>query len=379
MTKSRLYITLNRASEWRRGLMYGLKISENSIVPENEEVSSAMFISGSVDSSEHGFFWKSLIVDAKLSENMIVRVSAYSSDTTIVLTENSPIELDSYLQSNTDPEEKRRTLEPLFKPIFSGRTEGSVAMRGRYIWIKIEFIMLDKRAFRLNKIKLLLQSESMIDHLPEIYRTADGENGFLTRYLSIFDSIFFELDDRIGTLGDDFDYRTAEGEMLRYLAEWINIDDAAYLTDEELRRKIRGAAMERGFIGTKNGLVQWIESEYGIKPNIIEYSSVSKMVREGSDRDVYLKLFGDDPHRFFVLMPENVFSSTHEANVFMTRLKKRIPASSDVEIVTLHKSVVLGGHTYLGVNSMLGGYSEAKADLSGKLSYNLILGGPINE
>lgn len=380
MTGSRRFITLNRASEWRRGLLSGLKISGNSIVPENENVTSAVFISGSVDSSEHDFFWRSFLVEAALPENMIMRVSAYSANTTRAETDGSPVELDGYLRSGAaSPEEKLRRLERLFRPICSGRTEGPLNLRGRYIWIKLDFVMLDRRALRLDKIRLLLKSESMMDYLPEVYRTADGENGFLTRFLSIFDSIFFDMDDRIGALSDSLDYRAAEGDLLRYLAEWVNVEDTAYLSDEALRRRIGRAVSERGLTGTVNGLIGWIKDEYGVNPNIIEHYSVRKMVREGKDKDVYRRLFGDDPHKFFILLPENVFADTHEANIFMDKLKRRIPANTVAEVVTLQKSVILGRHTYLGVNSVLGGYSEARADSSGRMSHHLILGGEDNE
>lgn len=379
MAGSRRFITLNRASEWRRGLLSGLKISGNSIVPENGDGTSAVFISGSVDSSEHDFFWKRFRIEAALSENMILRVSAYSANTTRAEIDGSPVEIDGYLRSGASPEEKLRRLKSLFTPICSGRTEGPVHLRGRYLWIRLDFVMLDRRALRLDKIQLLLRSESMMEYLPEVYRTADGENGFLARFLSIFDSIFFDLDDRIGSLSDRLDYRIAEGELLRYLAEWVNVEDAAYLSDETLRRRIGRAISESGMTGTVNGLVCWIKEEYGVTPNIVEHYSVRKMVREGKDRELYRRLFGDDPHKFFVLLPENVFANTHEANIFMGRLKRRIPAHTAAEVVTLQKSVILGRHTYLGVNSVLGGYSQAKADSAGRISHHLILGGEGNE
>lgn len=380
MSDSRLYITLNRESEWRRGLMNGLEIVGNSIFPEKDGSTSAAFITGSIDSAEHNFQWKSLLIDAQLSENMIIRVSAYSSNTTIAEIDGRTEELDSYFHSmEISAKEKLSKLEPLFTPLYSGCTDGLINMRGRYIWIKLDFVMLEKREMRLDKIKLLLNSESMMEYLPEVYRIEDGENGFLSRFMSIFDSIFFEFDDRIASLGDSLDYRIASGEFLKYLAEWINIEDAAYLSDETLRKRISTAVVEYSTTGTKNGLIRWIENEYGVKPNIIEYYNVRKMVREGKDREIYHRLFGDDPHRFFVLMPENVFANTHEANIFMDKLKKRIPANTDAVVITLRRSVILENHTYLGVNSMLGGYSEAGADIGSRMSYDLYLGGISDE
>lgn len=374
MADSRLYITLNRASEWRRGLMNGLEIAGNSLSSPNGGSAAASFVTGSVDSAEHNFRWTNLVIDARLPENTIVRVSAYTSDTTLAEIDGRAAELDSYLCGKGSAEEKLRKTAPLFTLLYSGCTDGFINMRGRYIWLRLDFITPEKREIRLDKIKLLLKSESMMEYLPEVYGVEDGENGFLSRFMAIFDSIFFELDDRISAAGDSLDYRIAGGEFLKYLAEWVNIEDAAYLSDETLRKRIAAAVSEYGLTGTKNGLMRWIENEYGVRPNIVEYCNIRKMVREGGDREVYRRLFGDDPHRFFVMLPENAFADIHEANLFMDKLRRRIPADTDAAVITLRRCVILENHTYLGVNSVLSGYSAARTDYGNRLLLNLYLG-----
>ena len=224
----------------------------------------------------------------------------------------------------------------------------------------------------------LLKSESMMQYLPELYRASDGENGFMTRFMSIFDSIFFDMDERIAKARSSLDYRIADGEMLRYLAEWIMTEDAAYLSTDELRKRIRRTAADHRRMGTREGLSDWIQQEYGVKPNIIEYFSVKKLVSEGRDREVYRRLFGTDPYKFYVLLPEKTFSDTHEANIFTEKLKNRIPAYTEAEVVILKKNVILENHTYLGVNSVISGYSCAEAD-AGSIAGDIILGGSNDE
>ena len=239
-------------------------------------------------------------------------------------------------------------------------------------------MMLDREPVELTKLKLLLKSESMMQYLPELYRASDGENGFMTRFMSIFDSIFFDMDERIAKARSSLDYRIADGEMLRYLAEWIMTEDAAYLSTDELRKRIRRTAADHRRMGTREGLSDWIQQEYGVKPNIIEYFSVKKLVSEGRDREVYRRLFGTDPYKFYVLLPEKTFSDTHEANIFTEKLKNRIPAYTEAEVVILKKNVILENHTYLGVNSVISGYSCAEAD-AGSIAGDIILGGSNDE
>ena len=163
--------------------------------------------------------------------------------------------------------------------------------------------------------------------------------------------------------------------MLRFLAEWLSVEDAAYLSDEELRTKIRDAITDLSTIGVKKGLEAWIEREYGVKPNIIEYFDVRGMIYEGKDRDTYRQLFGDNPYKFFVVLPEGVFAGQHETNLFMQRLKKRIPAYTEAEVIVSENNTILGSHTYLGSNTVLSGWSEASLDAGSVLSHDIILGG----
>ena len=373
---NQLYMTLNRAAEWQRALLHHLKIQDHTVVSDDERSANAVMITASADSTEHDFIWQNLLIDVSLGENIIMKVSAYAANTTIASPRDRTIEIDSFLSDNSIPAEQRMAeIEPLFTPLFNNCTDGPVNLRGRYIWIRLEFIMLESRDVTLRKLKLLLSGERMIDYLPEIYREEDGENGFLTRFLSIFDSLFFEMDDAIGQFSRSLDYRIARGRTLQYLASWLSIEDAAYLPDEILKQKIQYAITEYRSIGVKRGIVLWIEREYGVTPNIIEHFDVRNMIYEGKDRETYRRLFGDNPYKFFVIMPEGVFSGQHEANLFMQRLKKRIPAHTEAEIIIAKRNVILEDHTYLGENSVLGDFAQAAMDAGNILSHDIILGG----
>lgn len=378
MNRSRLYITLNRPSEWQRCLLSGMTISGGSVTSDSG-ISGCTMVTGSQDSTEHGFLWRSLEISADYGENTVTRVSAYAADSTIVSAGGRTFELDSFLRDDTVPAgERLNLLDGLFTPLFTNCTDGLADLRGRYIWVRIDIVILDEHPVSIDKIKLLLKSESMMDHLPETYRAEDGENGFMTRFMSIFDSIFFDMDQRIAKARSSLDYRTARGEMLRYLAGWVTDETSAYLSDEQLREKIRHAVSEYRMTGTRRGLSEWISREYGVTPNIIEYFSVRKLAAEGGDREVYQRLFGSDPYKFYILLPEKTFADTREANLFTERLKNRIPAYTEAEVVVLKRNVVLEQHTYLGVNSVLSGYVCAEAD-AGSITGDIILGGNNDE
>ena len=379
MTDSRLYITLNRLSEWQRALLCGLSVQANAVAADSGGT-KALMITGSVDSGEHNFLWRNVLIDVSVCSGTIMKLSAYAADSTLAQVGGRVVELDSWLADESVPaNERAQAAEGLFKPLFSNCTDGLINMRGRYIWLRLEFIMLERRELELRRIKLLFRGEQMMDYLPEAYRVEDGENGFLSRYMSIYDGLFFGMDNAIADMSRSLDYRAAGGRMLRLLAGWVGIENTAYMTDEQLRRRIESSVQQRRSVGVKRGLIRWIESEYGVTPNIIEYFQVSRMVHEGKDREVYRRLFGDDPYRFFVLLPENTFADIHETNLFMERLKAGIPAHTQAQVVILHNSVILEDHTYLGVNSVIGGFSPANVDAGSRMAHDIILGGSENE
>lgn len=107
MNRSRLYITLNRPSEWQRCLLSGMTISGGSVTSDSG-ISGCTMVTGSQDSTEHGFLWRSLEISADYGENTVTRVSAYAADSTIVSAGGRTIELDSFLRDDTVPAGERR-------------------------------------------------------------------------------------------------------------------------------------------------------------------------------------------------------------------------------------------------------------------------------
>ena len=117
MNRSRLYITLNRPSEWQRCLLSGMTISGGSVTSDSG-ISGCTMVTGSQDSTEHGFLWRSLEIAADYGENTVTRVSAYAADSTIVSAGGRTFELDSFLRDDTVPADERlKLLDGLFTPL----------------------------------------------------------------------------------------------------------------------------------------------------------------------------------------------------------------------------------------------------------------------
>ena len=74
-----------------------MTISGGSVTSDSG-ISGCTMVTGSQDSTEHGFLWRSLEISADYGENTVTRVSAYAADSTIVSAGGRTFELDSFLR-----------------------------------------------------------------------------------------------------------------------------------------------------------------------------------------------------------------------------------------------------------------------------------------
>ncbi len=385
MDKGRMYITLNRNRDWKRSLLVNLQLGDNQLVfskrPEDEQemLATGVIITGSIDSTEHDFQWGSITIEVDLPENSVLKVSCFAYDGREVLLGDNVVNLDDYIiYAQGGNLSGLKELNSLFQQAFAGSTDGLLRVSGRYLWLKLEFLVPQPELFCLRKIKLLLTDEKIIQYLPEIYRDGKENNDFFQRFMEIFDSIFFDIEENVNRMPEKLDYTQAKGDMLRYLADWVSIQDAQSLGDEELKERIAAIMPEYSIIGTKSGIERFVERELEVKPRIIEFFNYKQMLYEGRDKELFKELFGTNPYKFYILLPADVFSRQN-INSFLRKLKNNIPAFTEMEIVLLKKRIVLGKHTYLGVNSMVAEYSYVSIDENIAISDDTLIGGSIDE
>ncbi len=383
MDKGRMYITLNRNREWKRSLLGNLQLRDNQLVflegQEHGMLATGVLITGSIDSTEQDFQWDIISIEVDLPENSIIKVSCFACDTIEVLLGDNLVNLDEYIkEASGETLSQHKELNTLFKQAFTGSTDGLLRVSGRYLWLKLEFLVPQPELFCLRKIKLLLTDEQIIQYLPEIYRDGKERNDFFQRFMKIFDSIFFDIEEKVNRIPEKLDYTLAKGDMLRYLADWVSIRETRNLGDEELRERIAAIMPEYSAIGTKPGIERFVERELKVRPRIVEFFDYKQMLYEGQDKELYKELFGTNPYKFFILLPADVFNRQN-INSLLIKLKNIIPAYTEMEIVLLKRRIILGKHTYLGVNSTVSEYSYVSIDENIAISDDTLIGGSIDE
>ncbi|MCE8425211.1 MAG: hypothetical protein J5U17_05480 [Candidatus Methanoperedens sp.] len=155
---------------------------------------------------------------------------------------------------------------------------------GRYLWVKIALSTVDENLSpSIDQMKVFYPRKSYLGYLPAIYQENPiGQDDpvskdFLERFLSIFETVFYDLETRIYDIYKYFDPDTVDSKLfLNWLASWLNIaiEDK---WDENIKRTfIRDAYTLYKQKGTLAGIEKLIEIYTGKKPLIREPSRIGK-------------------------------------------------------------------------------------------------------
>ena len=317
---------------------------------------------GPVDSGETGYKWGRVIVEADLPRDTGMRVYACAADTA------EDGRFPGLSEALAGPE-SGRAIRNVFGPPVAASGDFYLKRAGRYLWLAFELTSANFARPGINKIRILMDGDHMTDYLPAIYRDRD----FTYRFLSIFDSMYADMDRAIDSLPELFDYEAATGDRLRLLASWMNVEGSG--SDLAIRERIRTALTDFEYMYTPKGVARSVERLTGRRPVLIEYFDVAPDRPGCHDPEAYRLLYGDDPYCFFVLLPEDTFRDQRERVKFRADMEELIPAGMTMRTVELRQCVQLGSHTYLGINSRVGGYASAALNEKVTIHYDTKIGG----
>lgn len=353
--------------QWMAGAFFGLEPWEDGLRLDCSRLTSGRYCLPAIDGGENGFRWGRVVVDAELPPDTALRVYAFAADSRIY---GSFADLDQGIKSlSGDP-------LPALREIFGAPAAESgdlyVNKEGRYLWLMLELAATGARAPVIRKVTVRISGDHMTDYLPAIYR----EDDFTRRFLSIFDSMFLDMEREITNLPGRMDYESADPQMLSYLASWMCIEEGE---GEELKARLSRAMEEYETQYTVEGVRRSVKRLTGKDPLIIEHFTVAPNRPECRNSVLYRRLYGENPSRFFVLLPDGTFKSRQEMDNFRRRMESLIPAGTAMELILLKPCVQLDWHTYLGINSRIGGYVPAAIDEKTTIHYDTTIGGAGNE
>jgi phage tail-like protein len=139
-----------------------------------------------------------------------------------------------------------------------------------FIWIGALFSSEGRATPVVSQIRLEFDHDGYINHLPAIYRNDSACKEFLQRFLSLFESLFSDVEDRIIDLSVLFDPVSTPKDILPWLAGWLAVELNEDWDEEKQRRTIAQAFELYGRRGTAQGLREALRIFGGVNAIIEE-------------------------------------------------------------------------------------------------------------
>jgi phage tail-like protein len=141
---------------------------------------------------------------------------------------------------------------------------------GDHLWIGIEFVGDGSASAVLSQIRIDWDHKSYLQHLPDIYKNDLRSSQFLARFLSMYESLYRNVEDRIAHLREFFDPFAVNADFLPWLAGWLALDMNPEWSEHEQRQAIANAFERYAWRGTPRGLRQAIRQYTGVEATIEE-------------------------------------------------------------------------------------------------------------
>jgi len=249
---------------------------------------------------------------------------------------------------------------------------------GRYLFVALELEGSPQSSPRVDSVTAFCPRQSYLRYLPELYQENDRSAAFLTQYLSVFESIFADIETEIERISRYFDPHAVPSDALSWLEQWLALDpDDGW--PEAARRELLSRAPELyKRRGTKAGLRSLLELylRHAASSDVNDPAS-STATTDGGDRTSTETL---SDHRLFFLDGDDLdcidresvrrqyplptgprsfavfcgpFETAGERATVESIVTSEKPAHVGAAVVELDDGLRLDGATFLGLNSRL--------------------------
>lgn len=218
-------------------------------------------------------------------------------------------------------------------------------VKGRYIWFSIEITVEDIfEHAKLSNIFIYFNSKSLIHYLPEIYQNEQETNGFLTRFLMIFQSFYEEINEQIEN--ESLIYNPFSSEYLDFLSQLIGLEEIHVWSEEKLRILINYSKDLYHIRGTKQALLE--------------------IVSLFTDGETYIT---ETDNCINILIQEKYLT---DQSTIRNIIQRVIPVGIYFNVIILKDHMLLGDSTYLGINTKLISYEGIDLLGTSRLNYTTI-------
>ena len=363
------------------GTLYGLCGKEGQIIRfggSNRFEAQGTYYSRIFDSTIPDCHWHRLYIDAEVPEKTSLDIACAASNT--ALESRNIMDWSPVLSS---PQGTIATRDALFNEA-----------RGRYLHLKFE---LHGDAYHTPAIKLArvyFQRDSYLRYLPAVYQEDPQSRDFLERFLSIFESVSLDIEDKIALIPSYFDAQSTDAAFLDWLGGWLAILTDYHWSETQKRQFLENAFQFYAQRGTPSGLqrmLEWFTGQPG-HARVVEHFRVRRpmilgtpdaprvgqstiispqpmrpLILDESSRigafalkdptplsDVPFEQFALDAYDFTVLVDTSGLQDDGQEDALRRLIEDGTPAYMRYKLITTrHAAIQLGKQSLLEVNTVL--------------------------
>lgn len=367
-----------------------------------------LYYSKSLDSGIENCQWHRAALQADIPHGTVLEVYYYSSDDRELRVAIDGILADP-ARSTQQKKEAINGMIPETAWVGPERDPADMLFRektGRYLWLKVALFTYDETVTpSLSGMRIFYPRISYLRYLPAIYQEDPVSREFLERFLSLFESLYFDLETEISRLFRYFDPAATPSGFLPWLASWLDVALEEQWPEQKKRLLITEAYQLFRIKGTAAGIKRLLEIYTGKAPGILEQAAANRPMvignefrlgintilartairgfRLGDDSILGLAALRDeayspvDPflpmaHRFTVLLDfsEAEYGQYREGVVRLLDAEKPADTLYNLQIIGEPKG---GTGSYVGINTRVDGYRAMKIGLDSTLGSSLIV------
>lgn len=335
------------ASRLARGLLEGFTLTEEGALCAQEDCQQHRAILAALDSAQPDCPWGRFTFHAQVEGEAVLTVRAYASNEPNLIDGSQLLEVDEFL---LNPEESARRKGKLFEAAGGIKQVGSsdillYSQKGRYLWLWLEVTGTGRA--QLDSLRVLVPGDNFYRTFPALYRNDQADDSFLHRYLSIFSSLYNDLQDTVDGLSRYLDLDTAPPEALPLFASWLGLElDGNFLDEGSLRALLKIAPELIAAKGTRRA-IELVAGLFVEEPVCL----IERNLLDRTQLSTGSKLYGQTPYDFTLLIPRASDELLHARLRFLVDQFK--PLRSRAHIVFLGDEGGLDAFSYLDLNARI--------------------------
>ncbi len=396
MKQQKLYFLLNKEKDFRRGDCRNIAVDSSGLAL-SAGAACGTYYSRIFDSTQRGTVWHRMKISG-LFINPSFTVTIYAGEN-----DDSSPSKDGAAQDNDTPLFVKITTQKEYVNLTDILLDGIV---GQYMWFKICIRQNNNNTVKISRIKITFPKRDWLMLLPEIYQEDTKSSAFLSRYLSIFQSMYDDMTDAIDSIPQRLaaqnssvqdnsvqdsaaqnssvqdsaaqdnsvqDNSVQNNSALYELAKWFSIEHMEIWNTDQLRYLVRNAVRLSGFYGTAACLKELIFLGTKETCYIVEYCQLEPFFDGGIVEARLKQLYAMHPYAFTILIDRKNQSKPEDFYLVSEIVDMVKPAYMESHIVALTPYIFLDQHSYLGINSVLGHYRPLCLDGTCAMPFSVIV------